>query len=218
MKSIILAASFSLATTTLMTAASAEEGGKDATTGKSVPREGAGPLAGATVGATLPFGGLGPNIVGGIELGVVFPWLHRSFAFVGYLDYTAPKKSGTEMDPRITGGSYSWHLTEQELAFTPAAMFRLTSLGRVTPFIAVGPRFYFLQGTTRSGDTGPTINETVEKGTKVGLGIPLGTEIQLGPGGVLVELMLHYGSVDHTSTGASNTAGLNLGVGYRFLL
>ncbi len=43
-----------------------------------------------------------------IELGVVFPWLHRSFAFAGNLDYGAPKASGTETDARImSGGKYT---------------------------------------------------------------------------------------------------------------
>lgn len=198
--------------------AAAEQGPPDAG-GVRGPREGFGLLAGAKVGGVVPFGGLGPNVTGGVELGVVFPWLHRSFALAIDLDYAAPKASGSESDPRImTGGKYTWHLTEQQLNLMPVVMYRLTSLGRVTPFVGVGPRIYFLQSTVRAGEGEPTFQETTEKSTKVGVGVPLGVEIQLGPGGLLAELLFQYGGLDHTATGVSNTGGASLALGYRFLL
>jgi opacity protein-like surface antigen len=213
----LLFASLGFAGLLFTSAAAAEQGPPDAG-GKRAPREGFGVLAGAKVGGLVPFGGLGPNITGGIELGVVFPWLHRSFALAVDLDYAAPKASGTETDPRImTGGKYSWHLTEQQLNLMPVVMYRLTSLGRVTPFVGIGPRFYFLQSTVRSDEGEPTFQETTEKSTKVGFGVPLGVEIQLGPGGLLAELLFQYGGIDHTATGMSNTGGVSLAVGYRFL-
>ena len=104
------------------------------------------------------------------------------------------------------------------LALTPLAMYRMTFVGRVVPYIGVGPRIYFLQNTVRSGETGPKILETTEKSTKVGVGVPFGAEIHLGPGGLLAELLFQYGVLDHTATGATNTGALSLHVGYRFLL
>jgi len=214
----LLFASLGFAGLLFTSVAAAEQGPADAE-GKRSPREGFGLLAGAKVGGLIPFGGLGPNITGGIELGVVFPWLHRSFAFAIDLDYAAPKASGSETDPRImTGGKYTWHLTEQQLNLMPVVMYRLTSLGRVTPFVGIGPRFYFLKSTVRSDEGQPTFMETTEQSSKVGFGVPLGIEFQLGPGGLLAELLLQYGGLDHTATGSSNTGGMTLAVGYRFLL
>jgi len=108
-------------------------------------------------------------------------------------------------------------LTEQELNLMPVVMYRLTSLGRVTPFVGIGPRFYFLQSTVRSDEGEPTFQETTEKSTKVGFGVPLGIEFQLGPGGLLAELLFQYGGLDHAATGVSNTGGASLALGYRFL-
>jgi opacity protein-like surface antigen len=213
----LLLASLGFAGLLFTSAAAAEQGPADAG-GKRGPREGFGVLAGAKVGGIIPFGGLGPNITGGIELGVVFPWVHRSFALAVDLDYAAPQASGSETDPRImTGGKYTWHLTQQELNLMPVVMYRLTSLGMVTPFVGVGPRFYFLKSTVRSNEGEPTFQETTEQSTKVGFGVPLGVEIQLGPGGLLAELLFQYGALDHTATGVSNTGGASLAVGYRFL-
>ena len=217
MRSLVLA-SLVLSGCLVTSSALAEQGPPDAS-GNRASREGFGLLAGARVGGVIPFGGLGPNLTGGVELGVVFPWIHRSFALAVDLDYAAPKASGTETDPRITtGGKYTWHLTEQELNLMPVVMSRLTSLGKVTPFVGIGPRFYFLQSTVRSDEGTPTFQETTERSTKVGFGVPLGVEIQLGPGGLLAELLFQYGDLDHTATGVSNTGGASLAVGYRFLL
>ncbi len=213
----LVLASLGLAGCLCSSSAVAEQGPADAS-GNHPPREGFGVLAGAKIGGLIPFGGLGPNLTGGIELGVVFPWIHRSFALAVDLDYAAPKASGSETDPRImTGGKYTWHLTEQELNLMPLVMYRLTSLGRVTPFVGVGPRFYFLRSTVRSDEGTPSFQETTEQSTKVGFGVPLGVEIQLGPGGLLAELLFQYGGLDHTATGVSNTGGASLAVGYRFL-
>jgi opacity protein-like surface antigen len=208
-----------LAALTLAPLASAEMGPPDTSAGKPAPKEGGGFLAGAKVGGIFSFGGLSPFVLGGVEVGYVAPWLHRSFAVTVNLDYTAPSKSGAESDPRImTGGKYPWHLTEQELNLMPVVMYRMTFLGRVTPYVGVGPRIYFLKSTVRSGEGMPTFQETTEKSSKVGVGVPLGAEIGVGPGGFTAELLFQYGTLDHTATGASNTGAASISVGYRFLL
>jgi hypothetical protein len=178
-----------------------------------------GVLLGAKVGGVVPFGGLNPNARIGIEAGYVFPFAHGSFGAALDIDFAAPKSSGTKTgDPRVPGGSYDWHLTEQELAFMPVLMYRLTSLKVVTPYAGIGPRFFLLRSTVRGTAAGATIEETTEQSTKVGIGVPLGVEVPLGPGGLMAELLLEYGSLDHRATGTTNTGGLNLLVGYRFLL
>lgn len=186
---------------------------------EETPKSRGGLLAGAKVGGLLSFGGLDPNARVGLELGYVFPWLNRSFALLLDADYAAPKSSGTQTgDPRVEGGTYDWHLTEKILALMPVVMFRYTKLGRVVPYIGVGPRIYLLKSTVRGAVGSVEIPETTEQSTKVGFGAPLGAELKLGPGGLIGELLFEYGSLDHTATGSSNTGALSLAIGYRFLL
>jgi len=213
----MICSSLTLAGLLLSSLAGAQEGAPDAAESPA-PRQNLGLLAGAKVGGIVPFGGLSPNITGGIEVGYVLPFLGRSFAVAIDLDYAAPKASGTVNDPRVTGGKYTWHLTQQELNLMPLVMYRLTLLRKVTPYIGIGPRIYFRQSTVRSDEGKPTFQETTEQSTKVGFGVPIGVEYHLGPGALLAELLLQYGSLDHTATGTSNTGGLNLALGYRVLL
>lgn len=192
----------------------------DATVAPSQPatRDRGAFLAGGKVGGIFPFGGLGPNVTGGVEVGYVFPWLKRSFGLAVDLDYAVPTQSGSESDPRLAGGKYSWHLTQKELNLMPVVLYRLTMLGRVVPYVGVGPRIYFLQSKVRSDEGKPTFQETTEQSTKVGFGVPIGVEISLGPGGIIAEALVQYGGLDHTATGASNTGAVNVMAGYRFLL
>lgn len=176
-------------------------------------------LAGAKVGGLLSFGGLDPNARVGLELGYVFPWLDRGIALLLNADYAAPKSSGTQTgDARVDGGSYDWHLTEQMLTLMPTAMYRYTKLGMVVPYAGIGPRIYMLRSTVKGTVGGVEIPETSEQSTKVGFGVPFGAEIKLGPGGLIGELLFEYGSLDHKATGDTNTGGLSLNIGYRFLL
>lgn len=180
---------------------------------------GSGVLLGAKVGGVLPFGGLSPNARVGIEAGYVLPFMNGSIAAALDVDFAAPKSTGSQSgDARLMTGSYDWHLTEQELAFMPVVMYRLTSLGTVTPYIGIGPRIYLLRSTVKGSSGGATIAETSEESTRVGLGIPAGAELRLGPGAAIAELLFEYASLPHTATGPSNTGGLNLMLGYRFVL
>lgn len=166
------------------------------------------------VGGILPFGGLNPNVTAGLDVGYA---TKMGLAFGVAADYAVPKKTGSETDPRVAGGSYSWHLTEQELQVMPFLMYRIKGLGALVPYAGIGPRFYFLRSTVRSGDGTPSFQETTEQSMKVGVGVPLGLELSLGPGAAVAELLLQYGSLDHTATGSSNTGAASLALGYRFM-
>src|SRR5882724_4231876 len=181
-----------------------DAGASSADASKGASRASSGVLLGAKVGGVLPFGGLSPNARAGVEAGYVFPWLNGSFAAALDADFSAPKSSGTKSgDPRVPNASYDWHLTEQELAFMPVVMYRVTSLGAFTPYFGIGPRIYLLRSTVKGSSGGLTIAETTEQSTKVGLGIPAGAELRLGPGAAIAELLFEYASLDHTATGAS---------------
>lgn len=166
------------------------------------------------VGGIIPFGGLGPNAIGGIDLGYA---MENGLAFGVGADYAAPKKSGSETDPRVTGRSYSWHLTQQMLQVMPFVMYRIKSMGSLVPYVGIGPRIYMLQSFVRSGDGNPTFGETRETSTKVGVGIPIGLELAAGPGGFIGELLLQYGGLSHAATGKSNTGAASLSIGYRLM-
>jgi opacity protein-like surface antigen len=166
------------------------------------------------VGGIVPFGGLGPNVIGGIDVGYA---LDMGLAFGVAADYAAPKKHGTETDPRIAGGSYSWHLTEQELQIMPFVMYRVKSLGSLVPYFGIGPRIYFLKSTVRSNEGTPSFQETTEQSGKIGFGVPIGLEVHAGPGAAIAELLLQYGGIDHTATGNSNTGAASLALGYRLM-
>lgn len=176
-------------------------------------------IIGAKVGGLVPISGLGANVRGAIELGYIAPWAKRSFAFVLDVGYAAPAKSGSESgDPRVPGGAYSWHLTEQELTVMPTLVYRLTAFGPIVPYGGIGPRLYLLQSNVKGDVAGVPIAETTERSTKLGLGIPLGVQYTLGPGALGAELLLEYGALDHRATGDSNTAAASLFLGYRLHL
>lgn len=200
-------------TTTTTTTATATPDAPAGKTTESADHARSGVLLGAKVGGILPFSKLGPNVSAGIELGYAF----GNFAVALDVDYTAPKSSSSETDPRVTGTAYSWHLTEQELNIMPVFLYRL-HLGALTPFAGIGPRLYLLKSTVRSNTGTPSFQETTEKSTKFGFGVPLGVELKLGPGAALAELLLQYGGLDHTATGASNTGSASLSLGYRIVL
>jgi len=217
----ILTSTFMLTALTISSLSSAEPSDSSAheSTSDQAPPHRAGVLLGAKVGGVVPFGGLNPNARVGLEAGYVFPFARGSFGAALDVDFAAPKTSGTKTeDPRVPGDKYYWHITEQELQLMPILMYRITAIKAVTPYIGIGPRIFLLRSTVRGDSGGAKISETTEESTKVGLGIPLGAEVPLGPGALIGELLFEYGSLDHRATGNSNTGGLNLLVGYRFLL
>src|SRR5262249_33984544 len=94
-------------------------------------------------------------------------------------------------------------------------LYRPTHLGRVVPFVGIGPRVSMLRSTVSGSFGGVDITKTTEQSTNIGVGLPLGVELSLGPGGLVAELLLPYGKIDHIATGSSNTNAATLGLGYR---
>ena len=170
-----------------------------------------GVLVAAKVGGFVPLDGLSPFVSFGVEVGYALP---AHLAVVVDVDYTQPTKTGVEMDPRVAGGMYTWKLTEQELGVMPAIEYRIP-LGSVTPYAGIGPRVLFARSTVRDNGT-PAIAPTKEQSTRVGVGVPVGAELALGPGAALAELLFQYGTLNHVATGDANTGALSLSLGYRF--
>lgn len=177
-------------------------------------RKQAGLLVGAKLGGIVPLDGLSPFASGGIELGYAFAG--GRIALVLGVDYTQPTTREAESDPRVTGGMYTWKLTEQELGLMVTAIYRLTTMRPVIPYAGIGPRLVFLRSTVRD-DGSPEIMKTTEQSTGIGLGVPIGAELPAGPGSLIGELLLQYGTLDHVATGDSHTGALSLSVGYRMV-
>ena len=183
----------------------------------SAGRRALGIIAGGKIGGIVPLDGLSPFVHVGLELGYVLPALEHRLAIVVSVDYTQPRTSNDEIDPRVMGGTYTWKLTQDELGVMAGVIYRATSVRPVIPYGGIGPRILFARSKVRD-DGGPTISTTMERSTRVGLGIPLGVELPLGPGRAIGELLFQYGTLDHVATGDSHTGAFTLGVGYRLLL
>lgn len=168
-------------------------------------------------------GRLGASFLTGLEVGYVLPVLRRGLGVLADVSYTQPTATGTTTDPRVTsnGGMYTWNLTQRELVVGFTVMYRLTLLGsgRVAPYIGIGPRLFFLQSlVTGSAGSNNPISETREQSLRVGLTVPLGVDIGLGPGRVFGEALVQWAPLSHQSTGDANVGSLSVLAGYRLFL
>ena len=181
-------------------------------------------LAAGKVGGIIPFNGLGPFVNFGIEVGYIFGGTDRSIGALIDFTYTVPHADGTQSEdfdpPRVEGGEYSWELTQKELVLQPTFLYRFTLLdwAPITPYVGIGPRIYFLESVIEGEAGGEPFGETPERSTKFGVGLPLGAEYELGPGGLFAELLFQWGPMDHRITGETHLASGTLFLGYRALL
>jgi hypothetical protein len=181
-------------------------------------------LLAGKVGGIASFNGLDPFVQGGLELGWVFAGTHRSIGAMLQVEYSAPPADGEVTEegfdpPRVPDSMYKWEMVQKQLVFQPTFLYRFTSLeGSITPYAGIGPRIYLLETVVRGSSGGETIGDTFERSTKFGVGVPLGAELALGPGGVFAELLLQWGPFDHETTGDTHLGGGSLLLGYRALL
>ena len=84
--------------------------------------------------------------------------------------------------------------------------------------VGIGPRVYFLESVARGNAGGHSFQDTPERSTKLGFGVPLGAEFQIGPGGLFGELFPHWAALKHATTGNSHLGGMSVLVGYRAAL
>jgi hypothetical protein len=175
-------------------------------------------------GGIAPFDGLNPFPKLGLELGYLFGGTQGRIAALLAAEYTAPSATGTQAETfspdRIPGGgTYSWELRQKELVLQPTFLFRLTGLvPRLTPYAGIGPRLYLLESVVRGHAGGVPFEDTPEHSTKIGFGVPLGAELEFGPGGFFGELLPEWGPLNHTTTGDTHLGGLSLFLGYRAAL
>lgn len=187
-------------------------------TGTGAGQAGAFLLAGK-MGGIAPFNGLSPFVTGGIELGWIFGGTGQRIGALLDVSYTVPRADGSEQDARLSyddvSGGYTWEITQKQLALQPTFLYRLTLPGPLVPFAGIGPRIYFLETRGRGEANGEAILESREQSTKFGVGLPLGVEYTLGPGGLMAQALLEWGPLDHRITGDSSLLGATFFIGYR---
>jgi hypothetical protein len=182
-------------------------------------------LLAGKVGGMVPFSDLGVMATGALELGVVFGGTEQRIAALLDVSYTVPTADGKGDDSRMQApgmeddGIYSWELTQKELSFQPTFVFRFTGLAEpFVPYAGIGPRIYLLESVVEGRAGESKIPENVEQSTGFGFGVPLGCEFELGPGGLLAELLFQWGPLTHDITGDSNLGSASLWLGYRAIL
>ena len=180
-------------------------------------------LLGAKIGGIASFNGLDPFVHGGVELGYVFPTLNRGIGAYLQVEYSVPTTKGSVEESfvpeRVPGGGYDWKLVQKELVLQPTFLYRATWLSdSITPYAGLGLRVYLLESITTAEAGDQTIEQTTERSTKWGVGLPIGAEFALGPGALTGEVLLQWGPLEHTLTGATHLGGVSAFVGYRMLL
>jgi hypothetical protein len=175
-------------------------------------------------GALASFNGLSPFPSVGIEAGYLFGGTSGHIAAALAAEYSAPGADGSQTESfspeRIPGGgSYTWELRQKELVLQPTFFYRLPGLvQRLTPYAGLGPRIYFLESVVRGKSGGQSFSDTPERSMKLGFGVPLGVEFQIGPGGLFGELLPMWAPMKHAITGDSHLGGMTLFAGYRATL
>jgi hypothetical protein len=172
----------------------------------------------------------GKNLTGGWAGYGVLAAAGQLFIFGG--DQAMPSTKG--ISGQITSGAgllanNSWNaglslltprafMGRSVLTIFPFVTYRYTGLGKLVPYVGVGPRISLLEGVTYGmvGQTALLANK--ERSTSVGVGAPLGADYAIGPGAALAELLFAWNAVDHTSTGDSSLTSFTLWVGYRLML
>jgi len=129
-----------------------------------------------------------------------------------------PSTSGSGIaDTRVPGGAFDYNSTEQHFLIGVTLLANLP-LGKVLPYVGIGPRVYAVRTISGGVAGGQTILETVETSTQVGVGVPIGVNYMLGPGRLFGEFQFLWAGIAQKSTGDGSVGSLTLGVGYRVVL
>jgi hypothetical protein len=142
------------------------------------------------------------------------------FGIVGSFAVSMPTTSNTIMDPRVPGGSYTYYQTTQQFQLGLTVVAKVP-LGRLVPYVGIGPRLFIVR--TPSNGTAADANATAipqssELSEEAGVGVPLGLDILVGPGRILLEAQLLYAPSSQTSTGPGSFGSISVAAGYRFVL
>lgn len=178
------------------------------------------PLVGIKLNALLPqaFSPLHTHVLAELEAGYILPFGRRVLGVTASFGFSMPSTDGSGIaDSRVPGGAFNYSSTEQHFLIG-LTVFANMPLGKVLPYVGIGPRIYAVR-TLSSGDAGgAAILETLETSTQVGIGVPVGVHVMLGPGRIFGEFQLLWAGINQKSTGDGSVGSLTIGAGYRFVL
>ena len=178
------------------------------------------PLIGIKLEALLPqaFSPLQTHVLAELEAGYLLPFAKRLLGVTASFAFSMPSTSGSGLaDPRVPGGAYDYNSTEQHFLIGVTVWANMP-LGRVVPYLGIGPRVYAVRTLSSGSAGGASILETLETSTQVGVGVPVGVNVMLGPGRIFGEFQLLWAGINQKSTGDGSVGSLTLGAGYRFVL
>jgi Carboxypeptidase regulatory-like domain len=184
-------------------------------------------VLGAKLGGNTgtPLNDFGLSYTAELELGYLLPLpapiYHALEVFAG-AGYSAPSLSdqSTQRDARLPGdGIAHFSIQQRVLTWNVGALLRVPFETRwVAPYVAAGYRGFFLDSQVDGSAAGRSFGENHEYGYEHGCFGALGIDVFLGPGAILAELQLAYAPRDTLVLRDTNLGGLQLFVGYRFII
>jgi hypothetical protein len=202
-------------------AAPADTASLDTTSGKPLKKVAFEP--GVGVGLNIGTGGvsLGPNVF--VDVGARFllgPGFLAVAARVGYQRYAVSGQGSMPCTADTTGpcidsngGKYTWDLTEQTVTIGIPISYRLLPQKMFHPYVGVVPQVFLLRATTKSYGL-----ENSQGDVKFGFQGLVGGQLDLGPGGLFLDLGFQYAGLDQKLTGKSNLGAVTAALGYRVAL
>ena len=183
------------------------------------PGDRGGGILGAKVGVYLPqvFSPLLTSYFVEVEGGYVLPYVHRLLAITGSAALSSPTISGGGADPRLPSGGYTYELTQQQIVLGLTVTAKIP-LGRVVPYVGIGPRLFVMRSASQGQAGGSVIPESVETSAEAGVIVPLGLDILLGPGRLFAEGQLLWAGTEQRTTGAAQLGAIAVAAGYRLVL
>ena len=183
-------------------------------------------FAAVRLGAAVPqvVSSFGASFLVGGEIGWALPklpGLGEGLALAADVAYSQPGKSSDGNDPHANG-AYSSVATQKTTSLGLTLLYRANWVetaslerGKLVPYLGVGVRAFLLQTVATVTPSGGSSSEYTESSNKLGFGIPLGADYQLGPGRVFLEAMFLWAPFNHNITGPSNAGALTIEAGYR---
>lgn len=188
------------------------------------PRDRGGAIVGLKAGGALtqPFSNLGGSYYLELEAGYMLPFLRRLLSVTVSAGLAAPSTSGSASDSRVPGGSFTYEAGQTQVGLGLTLTARVP-LGRIVPYVGVGPRLLLVRTQSSGAATAATavavaIDQSRETSTEVGVGVPVGVDLLLGPGRLFAEGQLLWTGIAQRSSGESSLGAINLCAGYRFVL
>lgn len=171
--------------------------------------------AGGAFGA--PFNEFSTAVVAELELGwVVLPFPDLQLFLT--TQYTNPSTEGEGLDTRLPGfGLYNYEVKTEQLVLTPGLLYRIPAgPDWFRAYVGAGMRIHLTKVETSGEADGEAFGTHEETSTDLGGYGVLGADFFVGPGSILLEMQMGYGSVDHYILRDTNNGTLNLALGYRF--